>query len=296
MKPKISVVIPSYNSMKTLKNTLESLKKQTFKDFEVLIVDDCSRDESFALAKRYTGSNTKILRNKENKGPAVSRNVGIKNARGGIIALTDSDCILSKDWLENMHKRFKDKNINVIMGKVNIEKSTFLGDSISSLGYPAGGSVGFDRMWRVDKNGWTERASSCNMGVRKEIFLKYGLFDESFPFAGGEDAEFPYRLTENKVKIKYCPEVVIWHVPRKDLKSFIKWHFLRGKTNYYCKQKMRGVYTEFVSLKIWSSINIIKDRYKDPKIILIIPLLILTFILQPMGFIYETTKKLIQEG
>src|SRR3989344_5641268 len=168
MKPKISVVIPSYNSMKTLKNTLESLKKQTFKDFEVLIVDDCSRDESFALAKRYTGSNTKILRNKENKGPAVSRNVGIKNARGGIIALTDSDCILSKDWLENMHKRFKDKNINVIMGKVNIEKSTFLGDSISSLGYPAGGSVGFDRMWRVDKNGWTERASSCNMGVRKE--------------------------------------------------------------------------------------------------------------------------------
>ncbi len=291
MKPKISVVIPSYNSMKTLGNTLESLKKQSFKNFEVLVVDDCSKDESFALAKGYKG--IKVLRNKKNSGPAATRNLGIKNSKGEIIALTDADCVMEEDWLENMYKKFKDKDIKVIMGKVNIPKSTILGDAISSLGYPAGGSLGFDRMWRVDKDGWTERASSCNMGVRKETFSKYGLFDESFPFAGGEDAEFPYRLTKNKIKIKYCSEVLVWHVPRKDLKSFIKWHFLRGRSNYYCKQKMKGVYEEFVSLKIWSSMNIIRERYKDPKIILIIPLLILSFILQSTGYIYETTKRLV---
>jgi len=286
IKPKLSIVIPIYNGQRTVRDTMESLKKQTFNDFEIIVVDDGSKDNTLNIVKKYAD---KLIINEKNSGPAVSRNKGIKAANSDLIILTDGDVILPDNWAENMYNALREND--VIMGKINIPESTFIGDSISALGFPAGGSVGFNKIWKVNKEGYTEHASSCNMGIKKEIFEKYGYFDESFPLAGGEDGEFPYRITRRGVKIKYEPNALAWHEPRTSLKSFIRWQFYRGRSNYYYKKKVRGIAKKYIPLRIWSSYNIFKANYKSLKIFLITPLLFLSFSLQYIGYLYEKVRK-----
>lgn len=66
--------------------------------------------------------------------------------------------------------------------------SNLLGDSISALGFPAGGAIVFDKIWKVNQDGFTDSLSTCNCAVKKDIFQKMGGFDDSFPFPGGEDS------------------------------------------------------------------------------------------------------------
>jgi len=283
---KISVVIPAYNDSRKLERLLVSLKKQTFKDFEIIVVDDASADNTYDVAKKYAN---KVIRNNRNQGPAITRNIGIKNSDSSIIAFTDSDCEASLNWLENILNHFSDKKISALMGRIFVPKSTFLGDAISALGFPAGGHIGFEKIWHVTKDGFTDHLSSCNMALRKELFKKNGLFDEKFTFPGAEDTEFSHRLAKNGIKIKYCPSAVIMHEPRAELSSFVKWQVTRGRSNYQFKKKI-GRVDGFIKLRIWSSKNIIKAYIFDMKIILILPLLLLSFILQQYGYMLESIK------
>lgn len=282
----ISVVIPAYNDSIKLERLLLSLKKQTFKDFEIIVVDDASTDNTYDVAKKYAN---KLIRNKNNKGPAITRNIGIKNSDSGIIAFTDSDCEAREDWLENIWHHFSDKKISAMMGKILVPKSTFLGDAISALGFPAGGHIGFEKIWHVTKDGFTDHLSSCNMALRKELFEKNGLLDEEFTFPGAEDTEFSYRLTKNGIKIKYCPSAIVIHEPRAGFSSFASWQVTRGRSNYQFKKKI-GRVDGFIKLRLWSSKNIVKAYMFDIKIILILPLLLLSFILQQYGYIKESIK------
>lgn len=285
---KISVIIPLYNEGIHIGKTIVSLKSQDFEgEVEIIIFDDCSVDGSYEIAKSYEDNKRiKVFRNKENVGPAKTRNNAIKKASFDILAFIDADCISQNDWLINIYHEFRDSYIKVIMGRVKIPSSTYLGNCVSALGFPAGGSIGFENMWHVSGKGFTDHITSCNFAIRKEIFREYGLFDESFPFPGGEDPEFSYRLARAGVKIKYCPNVVVYHRPRKNLFSFTKWMFKRGRSNYYFRKRV-GKVGNFIRLRVWSSKNIIKKFLLDPKIFLIVPLLFLSFVLQQLGYFYE---------
>jgi len=285
---KYSVLIPVYNSEKLLKKTLDSIIAQiNFEEGEIIVVDDCSTDNSFNIAEGYM--QVRAIKNQKNSGPAVTRNNAMKAANSELYVFIDSDCEAGKDWLINIMKEFKNESINVAMGKVKIPKSTFLGDSISALGFPGGGFVGFEKMWKVDKDGFTEHITSCNFAIRKRAVEKAGYFDETFPFPTGEDNEFAWRLTKNGYKIKYCPEAVVWHEPRKDIKSFSKWLFLRGRGSFYLKQKV-GSIKGYYKLRTWSSLNVIKNSIKSLNIILVLPLLVYSIVCQQAGYYYEVFK------
>jgi len=287
MKTDISIVVPVYNYATHLRKTLLSLKQQSVNDFEIIVVDDGSTDNSAEVARSLAD---RVIINKKNSGPAISRNKAIKQAKGEIIAFLDSDCIADKDWIRNIIDSLEDIRVDAVMGNTKIPKSTFIGNSISELGFPGGANAGFENMWRVDKNGFTDHITSCNFAARKRIFDKFGLFDESFPLAGGEDPELSYRWSRRGVKIKYSPIIIVFHEPRTSLISFAKWMIYRGRSNYYFKKKM-GMIKGFVKLRIWSSRNIIKKNIFSPKIITVVPLLIISFIFQEIGYILESIEK-----
>jgi glycosyltransferase involved in cell wall biosynthesis len=101
---KISVIIPMYNSSKTIVSTLDSIKKQTILPFEVIIIDDGSMDESVAIVEDFIFNNSSLnihLVKKANGGVSSARNIGIKIANGDWIALLDSDDV----WLPNKLER-----------------------------------------------------------------------------------------------------------------------------------------------------------------------------------------------
>ena len=104
----ISVVIPLYNKEKYIKNTIESVINQDFKDFEIIIVNDGSTDHSLEIAKQFEQPGIKII-NQENQGVANARNKGVQYSNGEIIAFLDADDI----WLSNhlreiysLHQKF----------------------------------------------------------------------------------------------------------------------------------------------------------------------------------------------
>ncbi len=101
---KVSVIIPAYNSSKTILNTLLSVKKQNYDNIEVIVIDDGSVDNTAAIVERFSEQNGDlniVLIKKENGGVSVARNIGMKRATGDLIAFLDSD----DEWLEDKLKK-----------------------------------------------------------------------------------------------------------------------------------------------------------------------------------------------
>ena len=283
--PTVSVIIPAHNAGNCLPMLIDSLLNQSRKADEILVVDDHSTDSTTDVARRY---GILLLQNNTNKGPAAARNLGIKASINEILAFIDADCIADQDWIKNILEEFKDSREKVIVGKINIPKSTFLGDSISALGFPAGGHMGLDKMWRVDNEGRTNHITTANFALRKKTMLKIGLFDETFPY-GCEDVEFSIRCRRENIPIYYKKNMIYIHAPRKEFRSFIKWHIVRGRSNYYLKKKIKRV-RNFIWLRGWSSMNICRKYVLDVKFPLIIFLLLLSCVLQQVGYLSESAK------
>lgn len=108
--PFFSVIIPLYNREKRINRALESLKNQTFHDFETIIIDDASTDDSFKIASEFTLKNKIILKNKENKERCISRNNGIRSARGKFICFLDSDDYHLPQHLERLKDLILENN------------------------------------------------------------------------------------------------------------------------------------------------------------------------------------------
>ena len=285
---RFSVIVPAYNAARTLPALLGSLSLQSFRNFELVLVDDCSRDMTARIAESYP---CKLLRMTKNRGPARCRNEGARSALGEILVFTDSDCEVAPDWLDRMDQHFRNGDTEAIMGRLVLKPSTFLGDSISALGFPAGGSIGFERIWKVDKEGLTDSLSSCNCAVRKPLFWKVGGFDESFPYAGGEDSLFGYHLKKEGCRIRFCADVVAYHGARDSLAGFLRWQFRRGESSYIFSTKVRER-GSYMALRVWSTTNIIRFYLRDRKLPLILLLLLASFFTQCLGFLYGKQKRI----
>ena len=109
-KPKVSVIVPAYNVSKYIPEALASLEKQTFSDFEVLVVDDGSTDDTAAVVQKFCQRDTRFnLLQKPNGGLSSARNYGIRHAKGEYIALLDGDDIYHRDKIATHVARLYDK-------------------------------------------------------------------------------------------------------------------------------------------------------------------------------------------
>ncbi|MDY6986984.1 MAG: glycosyltransferase [Thermodesulfobacteriota bacterium] len=284
---KLSVVVPAYNAEKTLPVLLDSLLTQSCRDFEVIVVDDGSRDDTVSIIEKYS---CQAIQLKENHGPAYCRNLGAQKAQGEILVFTDSDCGVTPDWLKTIQNHFCDKETEAIMGRLVLLPSNYVGDSISALGFPAGGAIGFDKIWKVDGDGFTDSLSSCNCAVKKDIFWKAGGFDETFPFPGGEDSLLAYEIRRLGYRIKYCSDVVAYHKARDSLRDFLAWQFRRGISSFIFSTKISDK-KGFLALRLWSTANIIKHYFRDKKFPLICLLLGTSFVTQLVGFIVAKSSR-----
>ena len=104
MESKVSVIVPIYNVEKYLKECVDSILKQSYKNIEVLLIDDCGTDNSGEIAKNYEKQDKRCIyiRREKNGGLSAARNTGIKNATGEYLAFIDSDDWVDKDFIRNM--------------------------------------------------------------------------------------------------------------------------------------------------------------------------------------------------
>jgi glycosyltransferase involved in cell wall biosynthesis len=113
----VSIVMPNYNCAKFIKETIQSVIEQTYSNWEILFVDDCSTDKSIAIAESFDDERIKIFKNEKNSGAAVSRNKALREARGKWIAFLDSDDIWEKDKLEKQISFMRENNYSFSYAK-----------------------------------------------------------------------------------------------------------------------------------------------------------------------------------
>jgi glycosyltransferase involved in cell wall biosynthesis len=279
---KISVIVPAYNAAGHIRGLLESLSRQSGPDFETIIVDDGSADNTAPIVKSY---GCRLVQLRENHGPAFCRNLGARKAGGDILVFTDADCRPDPDWLKKIQGHFSRNDVAAIMGRLELPRSNYLGDSISALGFPAGGAIGFEKIWRVDPNGCTRSLSTCNCAIRSRIFWEAGGFDETFPYPGGEDSLLAYKLSERDYKIRFCPDVIVCHEARDSLAGFMKWQFRRGVSSFIFSRRVK-TRRNFISLRIWSTKNIMLRYCRDYKFPMILFLIAMSFTAQLGGFFF----------
>lgn len=108
----VSIIMPNYNSEKYVEETIKSVLSQTYQNWELIFVDDCSTDKSLDIAKSFKDDRIKILQNSTNSGAAVSRNLAIKQAKGKWIAFLDSDDLWTCNKLDTQLKYMKDNDVS----------------------------------------------------------------------------------------------------------------------------------------------------------------------------------------
>ena len=127
MYPFFSIIIPVYNSQKYLRICINSVLKQNFKNYEILIIDDFSKDKSKNICNDFKkiSPKIKIIENKKNLGVSLSRNKGIKNSNGKYIIFLDSDDILLAGSLKKLHKHILSTKTNIVVLKHNELKNNY---------------------------------------------------------------------------------------------------------------------------------------------------------------------------
>jgi glycosyltransferase involved in cell wall biosynthesis len=209
--PRVSVVVASYNGSRTLKACLESLCRLNYPDYEIILVDDGSTDDTPALAKEF--SEVRTIRH-ENRGLSAARNTGIAAAVGEIVAFTDSDCRADEDWLRYLVGDLLNSGFVGIGGHnfLPADDSLVAAAVMVSPGGPA-------HVMLTDRE--AEHIPGCNMAFYKWALEEIGGFDPTFRKAG-DDVDVCWRLQQRGHKIGFSPAGFVWHYRRSTVKAYLR--------------------------------------------------------------------------
>jgi len=277
----VSVAICTRNRARLLARALDSILPQLHADDELMVVDDASTDDTAGVAKRY---GVRYVGAESNQGIARNRNRAVRAARHDVILFVDDDCVVEPDWRAALaHAMAARPEADVWMGHVRIPKDGYLADCISDLGFPAGGNVGFDRMWRVNPDG-TTNSLSCNCAIRKSVFKRFGEFEEDIPrWSSGEDTILAARLIDGGGTIVYWPEMIAWHEPRRGLAGFLRWHLGRGRSVFFTRRHL-GSIKRYGKTRLWSTGNVLRHAAKEARLPTVGLLFVFAAICQLIGF------------
>lgn len=199
--PFLSIIIPTYNSAVTLVKLLKSIEDSSSKDYEVLVVDDGSTDETPKVVKNF--DLRYFRRKKSSGGPALPRNLGASYARGKILVFVDHDVILFKDTLKKLGARFKNPKTGAVVGSYALEPAnpSFFSHYKSLRDYAYHTFLRNPKFRAFGFGGWIS-------AVRSDIFKKSGGFNEKNILL--EDWEFGAKLTkitpilfDTKIKVRH---------------------------------------------------------------------------------------------
>lgn len=191
-RPKISVIIPAFNEEKFLPRCLASLNQSEFKDFEIIVVDNNSEDKTAEIGKAF---GARVFREKR-QGVAFARQKGAEKARGEILAFSDADTILPKNWLTRIAQEFEaDEELIAFGGSCELYSGPLTARLASRLLLKL--------FFKVDQffSGGPNLMGS-NMAIRKEAFWGVGGFATQLKL--NEDVEISYKLKKFG-KIKFDP-------------------------------------------------------------------------------------------
>lgn len=214
-QPLISIIVVNWNGRNYLGECLDSLRNQTFVDFEVILVDNGSTDGSIEYLQSHFLGFVRVLRNGKNLGFARGNNQGIKIANGKYIVLLNNDAKADRHWAEELVKAAEeDRRAGMLASKIYLQGGQKIIDNVGHLIYRDGLNRGRGRL-EVDHGQFDQKEevlfpSGCAALYRREMLEEIGLFDEDF-FAYGDDTDLGLKGRLAGWKCIYVPGAVVFH-------------------------------------------------------------------------------------
>ncbi len=227
-----SVVVPVFNRPGEVDELLESLTRQTFKDFEVIIVEDGSSIPCKGICSKYDNRLHITYIEKENSGPGQSRNCGAERASGDFLLILDSDVVLPEGYMKAVADELHNAPADAFGGPDRAHASftpvqraiSYSMTSFFTTGGIRGGKKKLDKFY----------PRSFNMGIRRSVYRQLGGFSD---MRFGEDIDFSIRIFKGGYKCRLFPEAWVWHKRRTDFKKFYRQVYNSGiaRINLYKK-------------------------------------------------------------
>lgn len=224
--PMVSIIVCSYNGAATLKDCLESLDLINYPNYEVVLVNDGSKDNTVELVAAFEKARveqaaaqgrklppfTNIVQ--KNMGLSYARNVGAYASKGDVIAYTDSDCMADPDWLFYLVSTLLSGDYCGVGGP-NVSPPAVNWVQAAVCAAPGGPA----HVLLTDTV--AEHIPGCNMAFHRWAFMNIGGFDTEYRKAG-DDVDFCWRLQTNGGTIAFSPSAIVWHYRRFTLDAFKK--------------------------------------------------------------------------
>ncbi|MBI5178295.1 MAG: glycosyltransferase family 2 protein [Nitrospinae bacterium] len=216
---KISIIIPAYNSAKTIGHAIEACRQLVYPDKEIIVVDDGSTDNTVEIASRY-GKQVSLIR-LPHQGAASARNAGWKAATGEVCFFTDPDCMPRSDVLALFAPHFKRQNIGAVGGTYDIANPHKL---LARLLHE---EASFRHRFLPH---FVDLLGSFNCAYRREALEQVGGFNEEYGAASGGVNDLPVRLMKNNWRFEF------------DVRAAVAHHFETSLGRYLQKQFHYGVW------------------------------------------------------
>jgi GT2 family glycosyltransferase len=216
MTPRFSLIVPVYNRPDEVEELLQSLEKQTNKNFEILLVEDAADFPCNDIAERYADKMTVHYFNIPNTDRSFRRNFGMKNASGDYFIFTDSDCILPPAYFENIEKSLRENPADCFGGPdaahenfTDVQKAiNYAMTSFFTTGGIRGGKNQMEKF----------KPRTFNMGFSREVFEKTGGFKNML----GEDIDLSLRIEAAGFTTRLYRDAYVFHKRRVSFKKFFK--------------------------------------------------------------------------
>ena len=266
---KISVMIPVYNGGEKITSCIESVLNQTIKDYEIVIVDNNSTDNTEQVIKKYASKNKKIKYVFESKkGRGSARNTGVKNCSGEIIVMTDADCIVPNNWLEMITEPITEESEIAVMGfEYNLNK-----------GFWSENTQKADEEFykNISDGNYIKTIDTKNFAIKKNVFDKENF---NTNISTSEDLEFYLSIKDN-VKIRYLPNIKVGHAHKNTFIGTITKNIDRGYWTSKIVSKHESEINETVEKMPAFKTNAIKSVLLSPFSIFKL------FLMNPLGYAF----------
>ncbi len=227
-----SIIIPVYNRPQEIDELLESLYQQTLKDFEVVVVEDGSREKCDLVCDRYRDRLSVSYHFKPNSGPGPSRNYGAERSQGEYLIILDSDVIVPENYLAIVKEELDREPCDAFGGPdrahpsfTPIQKAiNYAMTSFFTTGGIRGGKRKMDKFY----------PRSFNLGIKKSVYEALGGFA---PMRYGEDIDLSTRIFKNGYSCRLFPEAFVYHKRRVKFSSFFRQVKHSGEARVVLKNK-----------------------------------------------------------
>ena len=215
-----SIIIPVYEDVQGIRNTLKSISELAYDDHNVLVVDNGSKDSTVEEVRKFerTNRNISLLSENQIQGSYAARNKAIQNATGDVLVFLDANEVVNTDWLETAVESMKEQEVDYLgcNVKLTLPQDSLIGRYNAHTGFPIKHYLEQEQY-----------APTCALLVRREVFEDLGYFDARL--ISGGDREFGERVHEAGYGQGYAEDATVYHPARISFEALAKKNFRVGR-------------------------------------------------------------------